>query len=312
MAGDWIKMRTDLASNRYVISMAESMRHSSDFQRWCCGQKCDIGVTRRAAIYVVVTGLLKVWGVARSQGELVNSEDGRPLADILLRPSSLADIDEVSDLPGFGSAMEAAGWVKAEEGPAVRFPDCVRHIFSKDEVKKLKDANRQAEHREKVAALSRIASRDCHASRHAEVATTEPIPNITDKSKYPSPSTSARGSGDGVLVMQWGKTRSESDLLNDSKVDEMFGIVVANGFAHDTDEDRARFFGLTLYVRRQKSSNRIGLLTRIIDGRAKSRFHKSTDWRSRPTDADLDRARKAIRALDADEDFDSQNGKAAS
>lgn len=292
MAGDWVKMRTDLAIDPRVIVIADVLGSSPEFRKWCCdnrGQICDIGVTQRVAIYVVVSALLKVWGLARSQGKV-------ELDDIVVKPASLATIDVVSEVPGFGKALESVDWAKTESGPAVRFPNCVRHIFSPDEIKRLKDAERQRGHRRDK---ERDVSRECHK----EVAPTIPIPipNSTSKSKGPSPSSApTNGNGDGVRVMQWGKTRSESDLLDDSKIDDLFGVVVANGFAHDSDEDRQRFFALVVNIRRQESSNRIGLLTRILEGKARSKFTKSKDWRARATDEDLKRARQALRALDGE------------
>lgn len=295
MAGDWIKMRTDLAIDHRVILMAESLRSSPDFQAWCCGQSCDRGVTQRAAIYVVVAALLKVWGMARTQGKIVGDDS----SDVLITPSSLLAIDVVSDLPGFGAAMESVRWAKVEAGPSVRLPDCVRHIYSQDEVKRMKDAKRQQLHRrDKACDVSQGVSQDCHTKVAPTITTNHTGHNGIKRHHHST--ISARSNGDGVKKMNWGKSRNEQDLFDDSKLDELFGAVVANGFAYDSDEDRVRFVALVLNIRRgRKAKNRFGILTRSLEGQVKSNYPSgSKDWRSRPEDADRDAARALLKSLD--------------
>lgn len=290
MAGDWVKMRTDLAIDPRVIVIADVLRGSPEFHNWCCdirGQICDMSVTQRVTTCIVVASLLKVWGLARSQGKVDND-------DIEVKPASLSTIDVISDVPGFGKAMESVGWAKVESVTAVRFPNCVRHIFSPDEIKRLKDAERQRGHR-------RDKERDVSHICHKKVA-----PTITNNhtghngSKEPPPSN-ARRNGGGSLKMVWGKRFTVQDLMDNSKLDVFFGAVVRCGFAHDTDEDRQRFAALVMNIRRQNAKQPFGLLTTVIQGGVKNKFVREgdqTNWRNRADDDDHDRARRALKQLD--------------
>ena len=79
MAGDWIKMRMDLATSPKVVRMASALR--ADRLR-------------------VVGGLHAVWCLFD-----VHSEDGR------LDGYTLDALDELIGFPGFGTAMVAVGWL---------------------------------------------------------------------------------------------------------------------------------------------------------------------------------------------------------
>ena len=107
------------------------------------------------------------------------------------------------------------------------------------------------------------------------------------------------------MKMNWGKKYDDRDLLDDSKIDVLFGSVVANGLAHDTEEDRVRFAALVLNIRRSKSSHPFGLLTSVLKDEVANKFlpkgSNPRDWRNRATDADLDRAKKVIRKIDEED-----------
>lgn len=127
----------------------------------------------------------------------------------------------------------------------------------------------------------------------------DPVPDPDPvKSKTPSP-PKARSGGDGVQRMRWGKRWDERVLLDDSKIDELLGVVITNGFARDTPEDRLRFAALVCNLRHHKAKNRFGLFTRIIEGRSNDKFSKpGDDWRCRANNADDDRARGILNRLD--------------
>jgi hypothetical protein len=287
MAEAWVKMRQTLAKDPRVIRMATTLRRSPEFQEWAVGQSCDISVTQSVTVCVTVASLLQVWSVARMQGKA----DGD---DLVLKHSTLDTIDELAGVPGFGKVMESVEWAQVEAESLLRFPRCLPHMLSPDERARELAAERKRIQRDKERDKSRDTSRPCPTN-----VTPREQNNREEKIvKGPSPSTiSARPNGDCASVMQWGKTRDDADLLNDSKIDELFGTVVACGFAHDTDEDRQRFAALVFNLRRQGSA-KFGLLTRILEGRVKSKFAKSTDWKIRATEADHDRARRALKALD--------------
>lgn len=116
MAGDWIKMRTDLYRDPKVCVMADIVMSADGETARYVSQHCqrDMTVTRNVTRNAVVGALVSVWGVGRVRGSRVGS-------DLLVRGCTAAIIDDIADLPGFGSAMETVGWaVETEDG--VLFP----------------------------------------------------------------------------------------------------------------------------------------------------------------------------------------------
>jgi hypothetical protein len=93
MAGDWIKMRTDLATSPKVVRIASALR---------------------ADRFRIVGALHAVWCLFDT-----HSEDGR------LEGYSLATIDDLIGFPGFAIAMNDVGWlVETDEGVELpRFDD---------------------------------------------------------------------------------------------------------------------------------------------------------------------------------------------
>jgi hypothetical protein len=91
MAGDWIKMRTDLLTSPKVVRMASALN---------------------ADRFRIVGGLLSVWSLFDA-----HSADGS------LTGYSLESLDDLAAWPGFGAAMVAVGWliVEAESLDLPRF-----------------------------------------------------------------------------------------------------------------------------------------------------------------------------------------------
>jgi hypothetical protein len=269
MAGDWLKVEEAMPDKPEVFDMAARLDIDPD---------------------AVAGKLIRVWSWASRNCH----------GDGVTKTSSKRAIDRAANVPGFADAMVSVGWL-SEAGDELKFPNFDRHNSETAKERGLAFIRKQKQRGEKPT-----SSR----TRHADVtqlsrSNRDKNGTIETKTKTekkdcisPSPSTiSARPNGDCASVMQWGKTRDDADLLNDSKIDELFGTVVACGFAHDTDEDRQRFAALVFNLRRQGSA-KFGLLTRILEGRVKSKFAKSTDWKIRATEADHDRARRALKALD--------------
>ncbi len=130
MAADWIKMRTDLYRDPKVCLMADFL---------CCR---DSNVPRNVMRNATVGALVTVWGVTRHRGK-------RSGDDLIVHGITLGVLDDMADLPGFGSAMEAAGWAHGcEEG--VIFPHFFEdwNIDPQDTAKK-NNAERQRRFREK-------------------------------------------------------------------------------------------------------------------------------------------------------------------
>ncbi len=95
MAGDWIKMRSDLRRHPKVVRMASAL--NADRLR-------------------VIGGLHAVWSVFDEQ-----TEDG------LLGGYTLQAMDEEIGWPGFSAAMEAVEWLVVEPGEGLRAPEFSEH-----------------------------------------------------------------------------------------------------------------------------------------------------------------------------------------
>ena len=83
MAGDWIKMRTDLLTSPKVVRMASALK---------------------ADRFRIAGGLLSVWSLFDS-----HSLDG------LLSGYSLETLDDLAAWPGFSAAMESVGWLEQND-----------------------------------------------------------------------------------------------------------------------------------------------------------------------------------------------------
>lgn len=151
MASDWIKMRTDIYRDPKVCMMADNlMRKDGDLAAYVDqNTQNQINVTRNVMRNVTVGALVTVWGVTRHRGE----RDGD---NLILRGCSLAVVDDIADMPGFGEAMASVGW--AEESPqGVVFPRFFgEHNVDPTENSRSKNAERQKRFRERHATKSNV------------------------------------------------------------------------------------------------------------------------------------------------------------
>ncbi len=121
MAGDWIKMRVGLRSDPHVLRMARHLAADPEFMAWRHGDVTGDGRRDRSGelqliTHLVVSGLLTIWGWAN---EHMGDDELIPLA-------SLADLDLFAEIPGFGAALAAVGWVDVlPEG--LHFADFAKH-----------------------------------------------------------------------------------------------------------------------------------------------------------------------------------------
>jgi hypothetical protein len=160
MAGDWIKMRTDLYRDPKVIVMANLLvqpdshlsRHVNQFTQR------DMSVTSNVTRCAVVGALVAVWGVARHQGH----RDGD---DLLIKGVTTTIIDDISDLPGFGDAMAEAGWA-VDTANGLLFPKFFRENNVDPEDQKREQAalrkrrQREREQRDNERDTARDTARD--------------------------------------------------------------------------------------------------------------------------------------------------------
>jgi len=151
MAGDWIKMRVGLTNSPRVRRIAECLLKSDEFRAWA--EMPQESVARYAALrvtrYVTVTALLRFWGYANehAKGETI---DG-------VWPE---DVDEVTGVPGFGDAIEAAGWVVFNrENGGLTMPNFEEHNVSATE-RGTSAAERQKRYRDRKKAQSQGAAVD--------------------------------------------------------------------------------------------------------------------------------------------------------
>jgi hypothetical protein len=153
MAGDWIKMRTDLYRDPKVCVMADLlMAEKSELSRYVNqNMQRNMTVTRNVMRNVTVGALVSTWGVLRHRGK--RQED-----DLMLKGCTLAVIDDVSEIPGFGEAMLSVGWVVQAELGLV-FPNFFEEFNVDPEADfRRKNADRQRRFREKQASKNNANS----------------------------------------------------------------------------------------------------------------------------------------------------------
>ncbi|WP_460151820.1 hypothetical protein [Pseudomonas sp. S2_B07] len=124
MAGDWIKVRVDLATDPAVIGIAASL-DCSEFE--------------------VVGMLLHFWSWANAQ-----SRDGHIVG------VTKNWIDRFVRRDGFAAAMEKVDWL-IDEGDGILIPNFNRHN-GQSAKKRAVDGKRQKNHREKMSRTERDSS----------------------------------------------------------------------------------------------------------------------------------------------------------
>lgn len=103
MAGDWIKMRAALTTCPKVAAMARSIGMADEFR----------GLPRQAMRLLVVGGLHAVWAAVNE-----HTSDG------VMANAYPEDLDDIAGVPGFGKAMQTAGWLEVDEAAAtLTFPN---------------------------------------------------------------------------------------------------------------------------------------------------------------------------------------------
>lgn len=126
MAGDWIKMRAALTTCPKVAAMARAIGTGEEFR----------SLTRHSMRLLVVGGLHAVWAAVNE-----HTSDG------VMANAYPEDLDDIAGIVGFGSAMQAAGWLEADEAAAtLTFPNFGQwNTPAKDSTA----AERMRKHREK-------------------------------------------------------------------------------------------------------------------------------------------------------------------
>ena len=129
MAGDWIKMRSGLYSDPKVLAIAKHLMANSQFRNWAfCGDR-DSSLSDVTLRYCVTGALHNAWCNANE-----HSRNG------VVEHASIEWIDSVTEVPGFGEAMQKVGWVQVTP-QGLNFPNFNRHNTS--------GAERQKKYRDK-------------------------------------------------------------------------------------------------------------------------------------------------------------------
>jgi hypothetical protein len=154
MAGDWIKMRVDIAKDPAVIAMADYLASQREFMDWLPGlvqQSSNASahehVTRYVTVAVTVSALLVFWGVANNVGK----PDGD---DLVMRHATLDTISASAGLPCFGHALASVDWAVEENRAgkrSVRLPKFLINNIPSEDRSRRTNAERQARYRERKA-----------------------------------------------------------------------------------------------------------------------------------------------------------------
>jgi hypothetical protein len=164
MAGDWIKMRVDLATSPKVVRIASALR--ADRLR-------------------VIGGLHAVWCLFD-----VHSTDGR------LDGYTLEALDDLICFPGFGAAMSSVGWLE-DEGESLCTPRFDEHN-GQSAKRRATETERKREAR-KVSAPDADKKRSREEKRREDISSTD----VEDKSASaqrdkPAVATKPEGVSDSV------------------------------------------------------------------------------------------------------------------
>lgn len=165
MAGDWIKMRVNLVTHPKVLAIAEHLARHPDYQEWSTmsgfvpapggtqeAVDRDFHASLRVTRYVTVASLLRFWGYANEHAR-----------DEFIATLRVTDIDDIVQVPGFGAALEAVGWVAYDvERKGVVLPNFNEFNTSGRErsARAMSAAERQKAYRERQKAAKRDVTSD--------------------------------------------------------------------------------------------------------------------------------------------------------
>jgi hypothetical protein len=128
MAGDWIKMRTDLQTHPKIVRILSALRPQS--------------VGDKSESYRVIGGLHAAWSVFDA-----HSTDGK------LRGYTPDLLDHVIGWPGFARAMEAVGWLTFDGIETLALPEFEAHN-GQSAKRRAEDQKRKKTSRQSVRNLS--------------------------------------------------------------------------------------------------------------------------------------------------------------
>jgi len=151
MAGDWIKMRTDLYRNPKICVIADLLiSPDSELSRFVSqNMQRDMSITRNVMRNVTVGALVSVWGILRHRGK-------RNGSDLVIDGCTLSVIDDIADLNGFGEALSVVGWAEETDNGIVLPRFFEEMNVDPEEEAKAKNAERQRRYREKQSQKNNV------------------------------------------------------------------------------------------------------------------------------------------------------------
>jgi hypothetical protein len=214
-------MRVGLTTHPRVMRIAECLLESGAFNEWAgltyslagfppaepAQAREDRHGALRVTRYVTVTALLRFWGYANEHAK------GDAIAGIWPE-----DVDEVTGVPGFAEAIEAAGWVVFDrKSGGLSMPNFEEHNTSSSE-RSNAGAERQKRYRERkkqqaenpsVDTVTRDVTRDVTLQEREEKRREESGAPVTrKKNKTPIPANF----GISESVIDWAKANGYGHL----------------------------------------------------------------------------------------------------
>lgn len=243
MAGDWIKMRTDLYRDPKVCVMADLLMDENGplSQFVCQNQQRHMTVTRNVTRNACVGALLSVWGVVRHRGKRVGD-------DLRCAGVTVSVIDDIADLPGFGEAMEHVGWV-IQRDDCIVFPRFFSEYNAEPTEKpKSNGAERQARYRQKRVASHGVTdsvTRDAAGDVTRDVTRDVTVTPREEKRReeYLNPHTPQSAPRDGPRLGGVGilSNLSREDLTDDGRLMRLHQGCVKAGVIDSTEAKRLLF-----------------------------------------------------------------------
>jgi hypothetical protein len=198
MAGDWIKMRVNLVTHPKVLAIAEHLAYNDAYQDWSTlsGFAPSIGGSDEESLrdyqdslrvtrYVTVCALLRFWGYANEHAR-----------DEFISTLRISDLDEIVQVPGFGAALEAIGWVEYDkERRGVSLPNFNEYNTSGNErsASAKTAAQRQKEYRDRNKSLQNSdVTRDVTSNRREEKNREEKNIEIVESAPQDKPAKQAK------------------------------------------------------------------------------------------------------------------------
>jgi len=196
MAGEWVKIRRGLRQHPKTIQVARHLAVNRAFIAWWsdpvqygCRHSVTEIVTFANVTRVTVCALVELWCV-------LNEVIGE---DCHVAGMTITDIDDMVEVPGFGEALLAVGWVAENDEKGLFFPNFLEHnVPQKTRPEAKTPAQRAKEYRErKKQSEARHArhesSRREEKRREENIITTTPTSNgaTTKASSKPAESSAS-------------------------------------------------------------------------------------------------------------------------